>query len=66
MYGEVLNIVLETTQSKYGVFGYINDKGALVCPSMTKDIWDQCQLSDKDIIIDIDAQVNLLIRSKLK
>ena len=55
MYGEVLNIVLETTQSKYGVFGYINDKGALVCPSMTKDIWDQCQLSDKDIIFPEDT-----------
>jgi PAS domain S-box-containing protein len=50
MYGEVLNILLDATQSKYGVFGYIDNKGALVCPSMTKDIWDQCQIADKDIV----------------
>ena len=50
MYGAVLDIVLNMLKSKYGVFGYIDDDGALVCPSMTKDIWDRCQITDKDII----------------
>ena len=50
MYGEVLEVVLETMESKYGVFGYIEEDGALVCPSMTRDIWDKCQLADKDIV----------------
>ena len=49
MYGEVLSLVLDIMKSKFGVFGYIDENGALVCPSMTKDIWDQCQMADKDI-----------------
>ncbi|MEW5802195.1 MAG: PAS domain S-box protein [bacterium] len=50
MYGEVLQVILEITESPYGFFGYINQQGDLVCPSLSKDIWDQCQIPDKDII----------------
>ncbi len=55
MYGKVLDIVLETLESRYGVFGYIDDDGALVCPSMTRDIWDQCQIPGKDIVFPREA-----------
>jgi two-component system cell cycle sensor histidine kinase/response regulator CckA len=56
MYGEVLRVILETTASKYGVFGYIGEDGALVCPSsMTKDVRDQCQIPDKDIVFPHEA-----------
>ncbi len=47
MYGEVLNVILEVMESKYGVFGYINEDRALVVPSMTRHIWDKCQVADK-------------------
>jgi len=50
MYGEILQVILEVIKSKYGIFGYINEDGAFVCPSMTRDIWDQCRVSDKDIV----------------
>ena len=50
MYSEVLTVVLEAMDSKHGVFGYINDDGAFVCPSMTRDIWDQCRMSEKDYV----------------
>jgi PAS domain S-box-containing protein len=50
MYAKVLDIVLEAMQSKLGIFGYIDEQGSLVCPSMTRDIWDQCRIPDKDII----------------
>ncbi len=50
MYAEVLQVVLEVMKSKYGVFGYINSEGALVCPSMTRDIWHQCQMREKEIV----------------
>jgi PAS domain S-box-containing protein len=50
MYGEALQVILEATGSKYGVFGYIDEGGQLVCPSMTREIWDQCQIPDKDIV----------------
>ncbi len=55
MYGEVLDVVLNLMKSKFGVFGYIDEKGALVCPSMTRDIWNQCQIADKDIIFPEDT-----------
>ncbi len=50
MYGEVLQVILEAAESRYGVFGYIDQNETLVCPSMTKDIWDQCAVSEKTII----------------
>jgi PAS domain S-box-containing protein len=49
MYAEALKSFLEATESKYGVFGYIDEDRALVCPSMTRDIWEQCQIPDKTI-----------------
>ncbi|MBW1720204.1 MAG: PAS domain S-box protein, partial [Deltaproteobacteria bacterium] len=49
MYAGVLEVVLEALESKFGIFGYIDEKGDLVCPSMTRDVWDQCRISDKDI-----------------
>ncbi len=50
IYGEVLEIVLQTLESGHGVFGYIDEQGSLVCPSLTRDVWDQCRLPNKDIV----------------
>ena len=50
IYGEALQAILEIMNSKYGYFGYIDDNGDLVCPSLTKDIWDQCQITQKSIV----------------
>jgi two-component system cell cycle sensor histidine kinase/response regulator CckA len=49
MYGEVLQVILEVTESQYGFFGYIAQSGDLVCPSMTRDVWNQCQVPHKAI-----------------
>lgn len=49
-YKEVLKIVLNAVSSKYGIFGFIDSKGAFVCPSITEDIWDKCLMKDKDIV----------------
>lgn len=50
MYYEVLKIVLETMDSAFGVFGYIDEQGDLIVPTMTRQIWDRCQVPDKNII----------------
>lgn len=50
MYAEVLKLVLEALDSEYGVFGYIAEDGALVVPTMTRTVWDKCQVLDKDIV----------------
>jgi PAS domain S-box-containing protein len=50
MYGEVLQVILKAMRSRYGIFGYINERGDLVIPSMTRDIWQKCQVRDKTIV----------------
>ena len=48
-YGEVLNVILEAMESKYGTFAYIDENGDRVVPSMTIDIWEECKICEKDI-----------------
>ncbi len=50
MYSEVLRVILEATESKYGIFGYIDEQETLVIPSMSRDIWEECQVPDKTIV----------------
>lgn len=51
MYADVLDLVLDLFQSELGFFGYIREvDGALVCPSMTREVFEQCRVADKDII----------------
>jgi len=50
MYGEVLQAVLEAMESTHGVFGYIDENEALVCPPMTRVIRERYQMPDKEIV----------------
>jgi PAS domain S-box-containing protein len=50
VYGEILRFILEAMESEYGVFGYIDENGDLVCPSMVGNVMEQCNIPDKDII----------------
>ncbi|MCB2191114.1 MAG: PAS domain S-box protein [Deltaproteobacteria bacterium] len=54
MYGEVLAVILRVMQSEFGVFGYLDDKGDLVVPSVTRDVWDQCQVPEKSVVFHTD------------
>ncbi|MBN1936812.1 MAG: MEDS domain-containing protein [Anaerolineae bacterium] len=47
----VLDIGRELTNSAFGYVGYIDPQtGYLVSVTMTRDIWDQCQVDDKRIV----------------
>ncbi len=50
MYGEVLQVILESMRGQYGIFGYIDERGNLAIPSMTRDIWQECEVRDKTIV----------------
>lgn len=50
MYADVLDLLLRVFESEFGYFGYISQEGHLVCPSMTRHIFPQCQVPDKDIV----------------
>lgn len=54
MYGEVLAIVIQALKSKFGVFGFIETNGDLVIPSMTREIWNECQVPEKSIVFPLD------------
>ncbi|MBD3314679.1 MAG: PAS domain S-box protein [Chitinivibrionales bacterium] len=49
LYSEVLRIVLEEVDSPFGFFGYIEENGDLISPSMTRDVWDACRMPQKSI-----------------
>jgi PAS domain S-box-containing protein len=54
-YKSTLDIVLDTFNCKFGYFGFINHDGDLVCPSMTYDVWDQCEITGKSIVFPKDV-----------
>ena len=49
MYGEVMNVVLDAMKSPFGTFAYINEDRDRIVHSMTRDIWDECKISDKGV-----------------
>jgi two-component sensor histidine kinase len=55
MYERVLDVVLDALDSRHGVFGYIDQEGSLVCPSMTREIFEQCRMSDTTIVFPADS-----------
>lgn len=49
----LLNHAKRLTDSPFGFVGYIDPQtGHLVCPTMTRDIWDTCQVADKRIVFE--------------
>lgn len=47
----VLKEAKNLTQSLFGYVGYIHQQtGYLICPTMTRDVWDECQAPDKSIV----------------
>ncbi len=47
----VLDQAKRLTSSAFGYVGYIDQEtGYLVCPTLTRDIWDTCQVEHKDIV----------------
>ncbi|MDH4320208.1 MAG: response regulator [Desulfobulbaceae bacterium] len=52
---EMVSLVVEQarelTGSRYGFVGYIDaQSGSLVCPTMTRDIWNECQVPGKNVV----------------
>ncbi|MBN1442207.1 MAG: PAS domain-containing protein, partial [Planctomycetes bacterium] len=63
LYTEVLQVALEALESRFGLFGYIDQQGDLVCPSMSREIWDRCQIPDKSVVFPRDRWAGLWGRS---
>ncbi len=50
VFADTLDVIRGTLESPFGYFGYIDDNGNLNCPSMTRNIWDKCDVPDKSIV----------------
>lgn len=50
MFDSVLRVVLDVMASPFGIFSYIDEDGSMVCPSMTREVWNKCLISDKSIV----------------
>ncbi len=66
LFSDVLDVILEMLDSCFGYFGYIDDSGDLVCPSMTRSVYEQCQMPDKQIVFPRAAWNGLWGRSLLE
>jgi PAS domain S-box-containing protein len=55
MFEAVLNEVLAIFESKYGLFGYLDESMNLHTPSMSTQVYDQCLVSGKDLMFPHDA-----------
>jgi PAS domain S-box-containing protein len=66
VFADVLEVILKALDSRFGFFGYIDEAGDLVSPSMTRDVWDQCQVSDKSIVFPRSSWGGLWGRSLLE
>lgn len=50
MYSDVLEVVLSGLESEFGIFGYIDQDGSFVVPSMTRPVWDRRRVSEKAVV----------------
>ncbi|MBW1733567.1 MAG: response regulator [Deltaproteobacteria bacterium] len=66
MYSEILKKIREVTESRVGIFGYIDENENWVCPSLTREVWDQCQIPDKDFIFPKEKWVGIWGRAMLE
>jgi PAS domain S-box-containing protein len=65
LFDKALHIVMEGMQSEYGVFGYIDEKGDLICPSMSK-LLAQCEVAEKCVHYPRDRWKGLWSRALLE
>jgi len=50
-YGEVLRVFIDATGSRHGLFGYIDETGALVAQAGMNGADPECQMPDKDRVL---------------
>ena len=49
MYEEVLAVIRRVMKSEFGIFGYLDETGDLVAPSLSREVWGRCQVPEKSI-----------------
>jgi PAS domain S-box-containing protein len=55
MYTRVLEVILESLDSPYGVFGFLDEQGNFVVPTMTRTVWEKCQVPQKTFLFPVET-----------
>ncbi len=55
MYASVMETIRHTLDSEFGLFGYIDENGNAVASSLTRSIWDECQMPGKSLVFPPEA-----------
>ena len=55
MFDEVLNVVMERMSSTCGLFGFTDEQGSLVIPSLCGQIWKECKMDGKNLCLPREA-----------
>lgn len=63
MYGGVLEVILDFMKCTYGFFGYIEENGDLVIPSLKGAVWEECGVIEKTLTFPPDHWKGLWARS---
>lgn len=50
VYGAVLEVIREAFHSPYGALGYLDADDNWICPSITKSVWEKCDIPGKTTI----------------
>lgn len=50
VYQVVLHIIMDALQSRFGVFGYLNEQGSLICPTLTSEYQELYKIEAPDLI----------------
>ena len=50
MYGEVMMVIMDIMESRYGLFGYIDDDHNLTIPSLSGGVWEDCRVHGKTTV----------------
>lgn len=56
-------IVDDRMENRCGIFGFIDETGKRVCPSLTREIWENCRVPEKQIAFPHDTWTGILMLS---
>ena len=51
LYSSILREIRMFIGCRHALFGYVNESGLLICPAMTREVWDACQMAKKNVAL---------------
>jgi PAS domain S-box-containing protein len=59
MFSQVLSVIRDAIDCAHALFGYVDEEGALVVPTLMGEVWQECLIPDKTIRFPSDSWTGL-------